>query len=473
MKRLALLHLFITALCLSLHAQTDPVIMTVNGKDITRSEFEYSYNKNNSDGVIDKKSVDEYVPLFIDFKLKVAAAEDARYDTVTAIQKDLRSYKEQMVLPTIIDKDFIEREARNTYDNTAARFEGADLLTASHILVRMGPNATTDEQAKAKTRIDSIYTALQGGADFAELARKCSEDPGSAARGGSLGQFGKGMMIPDFEKAAYALKKGETSAPFKSTVGWHIVKLEDRHPFESYEFHHESILKFLESRGVNEASANYHIDSIAKARNVERDVVISELFEDLKAKDEETRFLSQEYYDGTMMYEICKNQIWDVAAKDEEGMLKYYNKNKKNYQWDEPRFKGIVISAKEKSIVDNAAKLLKKTKDDTQWGKMMVEAYNTDSVKNVRIEHGIYKKGDSPNVDKLEFGQPTELKPFRDYPYVGTYGRVLKKPESYKDVIGQLTVDYQSAVEKEWVAELRKKYSFTVNEAVLKTVNNH
>ena len=121
MKRLALLHLFITALCLSLHAQTDPVIMTVNGKDITRSEFEYSYNKNNSDGVIDKKSVDEYVPLFIDFKLKVAAAEDARYDTVTAIQKDLRSYKEQMVLPTIIDKDFIEREARNTYCRTIRR----------------------------------------------------------------------------------------------------------------------------------------------------------------------------------------------------------------------------------------------------------------------------------------------------------------------------------------------------------------
>lgn len=457
----------------SLYAQSDPVIMTVNGKDITRSEFEYSYNKNNSDGVIDKKSVEEYVPLFIDFKLKVAAAEDARYDTLTAIQKDLRSYKEQMVLPTIIDKDFIEREARETYDNTAARFEGEDLLVASHILVRMGPNATAEEQTKAKTRIDSIYTALTGGADFAELARKCSEDPGSAKNGGSLGQFGKGMMIPDFEKAAYALKKGETSAPFKSTVGWHIVKVEDRHPFESYEFHHDNIIKFLEQRGVNEASANYHIDSIAKARNVERDVVISELFEDLKAKDDETRFLSQEYYDGTMMYEICKTEIWDVAAKDEAGMLQYYNKNKKKYQWDEPRFKGIVISAKEQSIVDNAAKLLKKTKDDTQWGKMMVDAYNNDSVKNVRIEHGIYKKGDSPNVDKLAFGLSTELKPLRGYPATGVYGRVIKKPESYKDVLGQLTVDYQSSVEKAWVEELRKKYSFTVNEDVLKTVNKH
>ena len=127
MKKLLILAL--AANCISAMAQSDPVLMTINGKDVTRSEFEYSYNKNNSDGVIDKKSIEDYVPLFIDFKLKVAAAEDARYDTITSIQKELRGYKEQMVLPTIIDKDFIERQARETYDNTAARFEGEDLLT--------------------------------------------------------------------------------------------------------------------------------------------------------------------------------------------------------------------------------------------------------------------------------------------------------------------------------------------------------
>ena len=473
MKRLAFLHFYIFTLCLALHAQSDPVIMTINGKNITRSEFEYSYNKNNSEGVIDKKNVNDYVPLFIDFKLKVAAAEDARFDTITSIQKELRGYKEQMVLPTIIDKDFIERQARETYDNTAARFEGEDLLSASHILVRMSPNATADEQAKAKVRIDSIYAALQAGADFAELARKCSEDPGSGQKGGALGQFGKGMMIPDFEKAAYAMKVGEVCAPFKSTVGWHIIKLTDRHPFESYEFHHDKIIQFLEQRGINEASANYYVDSIAKARKVDRDVVINELFEDLKAKDSETRFFAQECYDGTMMFEICKTQIWDVAEQDEDGIAKYYAKNKKNYVWDEPRFKGIVISAKNQAIVDNASKLLKKEKDDTKWGQMMVDAYNTDSVKNVRIEHGIYKKGDSPNVDKLAFHEQAELKPLKDYPMVGVYGRVIKKPETYKDVRGQVVADYKTAKEKEWVSELRKKYTFHVDEDVLKTVNNH
>ena len=103
----------------------------------------------------------------------------------------------------------------------------------------------------------------------------------------------------------------------------------------------------------------------------------------------------------------------------------------------------------------------------------MVDAYNTDSVKNVRIEHGIYKKGDSPNVDKLAFHEQAELKPLKDYPMVGVYGRVIKKPETYKDVRGQVVADYKTAKEKEWVSELRKKYTFHVNEDVLKTVNNH
>ena len=70
--------------CGTMSAQTDdPVIMVVNGDPVTRSEFEYSFNKNNSEGVIDKKSVEEYVDLFINYKLKVAAALDAKYDATS------------------------------------------------------------------------------------------------------------------------------------------------------------------------------------------------------------------------------------------------------------------------------------------------------------------------------------------------------------------------------------------------------
>ena len=74
--------------------QNDPVIMTVNGQPINRSEFEYSYNKNNTEGVIDKKSVEEYVDLFINYKLKVQAALDAKLDTLTSFKQEFMTYRD-------------------------------------------------------------------------------------------------------------------------------------------------------------------------------------------------------------------------------------------------------------------------------------------------------------------------------------------------------------------------------------------
>lgn len=449
----------------------DPVIMTINGKNITRSEFEYSYNKNNSEGVLDKKDVKEYVPLFVDFKLKVAAAQDAKIDTISSIKKELQGYKEQMVLPTIVDTAFIEREARDIYINTAKRFGDDDLLTASHILVLLRQDASEADAAKAKQRIDSIYNVLKGGADFATVAKACSEDKGSAQRGGSLGQFAKGMMIPDFEKAAYALKAGEMSEPIKSTVGWHIIKMEDRHKFESFEFHHDNIIKFLEQRGVKEASANNYIDSIAKQKNVSRDVVIDELCAKLLAKDSDMKNLSQEYYDGTLMYEICKNEVWDKAKKDEAGLETFFNRNKKNYVWDTPRFCGIIIHAKDDATLEAAKKALKGVPEN-DWAKTLTSTFNNDSVKLVRVERGVYKQGDNANVDNLQF-KTGELKPTKGFEATGIFGKIAKKPRTYKDVRGQVITDYQTMLEVEWVETLRKKYKVEINEDVVNTVNAH
>ena len=95
----------------------DPIIMTVNGQPVLRSEFEYSYNKNNSEGVIDKKTVDEYVDLFINYKLKVAAALDAKYDTLTSFKNEFAQYRDQQVLPAMVTDDDMLQEAHNIYDN--------------------------------------------------------------------------------------------------------------------------------------------------------------------------------------------------------------------------------------------------------------------------------------------------------------------------------------------------------------------
>lgn len=463
---------------LSAVAQTaDPVIMRVNGKSITRGEFEYSFNKNNSDGVLDKKTVEEYVPLYVDFKLKVAEAESQRLDTLSALRKELDSYKEQMVIPTIVDSAYIEREARRTYDNTASRFEGQDLLTASHILALMRQDATAEQQAAAKARIDSIYNVLKAvpkgqlAEKFAELAKEKSDDQGSAQRGGALGQFGKGMMIPDFENAAYALKAGEMSAPIKSTVGWHIIYMEDRHPFESYEFHHDNIIKFLDQRGIKEASANAYLDSVSNERHITRAELVDELHKQMMEKDAELKNLSQEYYDGTLMYEVTKKDVWDKAQQNTVAQEAYFKAHKKDYAWDAPRFCGIVIHTKDAATMKKVKTLLKGA-DEENWAKTAV-SLNNDSVKIVRVERGIFKQGDNANVDRLVFGQKTELKPMTGYPVTDVWGKKAKAPRTSKDVKGQVTTDYQNAEEKLWVEGLRKKFAVEVYDDVVKTVNKH
>ena len=180
-------------------AQTDPVIMTVNGQPVLRSEFEYSYNKNNSEGVIDKKTVDEYVDLFINYKLKVIAALDEKYDTLKSFKKEFAQYRDQQLRPMLVTDADVEAEAHRIYDETVKRIGPDGLVQASHILLRLNQQAPDSEVAAAKVRIDSIYKALKAGADFAELAKKVSEDPGSARQGGLLPFVQRGQFVKEFE----------------------------------------------------------------------------------------------------------------------------------------------------------------------------------------------------------------------------------------------------------------------------------
>ena len=207
---------------------SDPVVMSVAGVDVPRSEFEYSYNKNNTDGVIDKKTVEEYVELFINYKLKVQAALDARLDTTTAFRQEFAQYRDQQIRPTFVTDDDMLVEAHKVYDQTAEQIGSDGLVSAAHILILTPQKATEEQQHEAKRRIDSVYTALQAGADFEALAKQVSQDPGSARRGGMLGWFARKQMVKEFEDEAFALQPGEMSKPFLSPYGWHIILMKER-----------------------------------------------------------------------------------------------------------------------------------------------------------------------------------------------------------------------------------------------------
>lgn len=455
--------------------EADPVVMHINGQPVTRSEFEYNYNKNNTDGVVDKKTVKEYAELFVNYKLKVQAAMDAKYDTLTSFNEEFRTYRDQQIRPMLVPESSMEEECKKYYDRMLQSLDGHELIQPAHIFLRLQQKATAEEQAQAKERIDSVYKALQGGADFAEMAKTVSQDPQTAARGGVLPWIGPNQTLKEFEDVAYSLEKGQISEPFLSTVGYHIVKLMDRKALESYQELQPNIMRFLDGQGMKERLATQVLDSISKSSGTQKSVeqILDEETERLCKQDEELKYLIQEYHDGLLLFEICNREVWEPAAKDTLGMENYFKKNKKNYAWEEPHFGGMIYYCRDKADVKAVQKALKKVPED-QWTTVTKETFNKDSVM-VRMEKRLFKKGDNVNVDalalKVKGVEPTENK---EFPYVGTVGKVLKKgPAKWTDVGNQVVTDYQHECEEKFVSELRKKYKVEIHEDVLETVNKH
>ena len=458
-------------------AQTtdDPVIMTVNGEPVLRSEFEYSYNKNNSDGVIDKKTVEEYVDLFINYKLQVAAALDAKIDTLKSYKDEFRQYRDQQIRPLLVTDADMEREARKIYDDAANRIGPDGLIQTAHILIRANQQAPQAEWDAAKVRIDSIYKALKAGADFAELAKKVSQDPGSARQGGTLPFVQRGQLVKEFEDAAYALQPGEMSGIVQSPFGYHIILMKERKQFEPFEFHHDNILRFMEQRNMRDNIATQKIDSLVAAnpKGLTKEQMMDEKSDEFAAKDMELKYLIREYHDGLLLYEIKNQKVWDKGAKDEKGLASYFKKHKKNYAWDEPRYKGMAYHVKDVADIKAVKDCVKKL-DFDKWAEKLRTTFNGDSVIRIRVEKGIFKKGDNALVDSVVFKKDTVVTKVKDYPYDAVYGKILKKgPETYQDVRGQVVSDYQEQLEREWIAQLRRQYTFKVDEEVLKTVNKH
>ena len=313
-------------------AQTsDPVVMTVNGQNVTRSEFEYSYNKNNGDDVIEKTTVEQYVPLFVNYKLKVAAALDARLDTLASFKVEFAKYRDQQVRPTIVTSEDMENEARRIYADRLNMIGDKGLIRPAHILMRLSQKASRAAQDSAKMRIDSIYACLQRGEDFADLATRFSQDPGSAKRGGQLPWICTGQTLKEFEDVAFSLNKGETSKPFLSPVGYHIVKMTDRKQLEPYDSLRANIINFIEKRNLRDAIAQRKVSEMVKSSDGRLTVaeVMQQKSDSLAKADEAMKYLIQEYHDGLLLFEVSNREVWEKAAADSVGQMKWYKKYRK------------------------------------------------------------------------------------------------------------------------------------------------
>lgn len=207
-------------------SQKEPVVMTINNKPVSKSEFLQIYTKNNPNPSFDKDSLDRYMQLFEVFKLKVAEAEALGYDTLPRLQKELEGYKKQLALPYLIDSIQNQAMVQEAYNRTATE------VRCSHILIKLDPNASPKDTLAAYNRLLGLKARIEKGEDFAAVAKSKlgSEDPSVVNNGGDLGYFTAFQMVYPFEEKAYTTQVGSISEPFRTRFGYHILKVTDKRP---------------------------------------------------------------------------------------------------------------------------------------------------------------------------------------------------------------------------------------------------
>ncbi len=217
--------------------RNEEVLMTIAGKQIQVGEFLNIYQKNNvKNETIDKKSLEEYLDLFINFKLKVRQAEELGLDTLTSFRNELNGYREQLAKPYFIDEATLDRLINEAYER-----EKAD-LRASHIFFKLGPDAPPADTLAAYQKAMSVREKVMNGMTFEAAAVEFSEDPSSKDREatpqhaflkgnrGDLGFFSVFDMVYSFENGAWNTPKGSVSQPVRTEYGYHLIKVTDRRP---------------------------------------------------------------------------------------------------------------------------------------------------------------------------------------------------------------------------------------------------
>lgn len=234
MKQFILIFIFIgftmMGSFLEIQAQTDSediqteYVLTVGGEGVTLNDFKHIYGKNNRDSIITPELLDEYMDLFIKFKLKVMEAEYLGMDTVADYIKELAGYRKQLARPYLVDIDLLDELVQEAFDRQQEE------IHARHILVSVNPDALPADTIRAWRRISLLKARVESGEDFTEVAKSKggSDDPSAADNGGDLGWFTAFSMIYNFEVAAYSTPVGEISNIVRTRFGYHFLKVDGR-----------------------------------------------------------------------------------------------------------------------------------------------------------------------------------------------------------------------------------------------------
>lgn len=208
----------------ALQGQDNRELMNIAGDNITVQEFLNIYNKNNTNNVVDKKTMDEYLDLFINFKLKVKEAEALGMDTARKFVSELAGYRRQLAQPYLVDRDLNEQLVREAFDRMKQD------VAAYHILIRVADDAAAADTLKALTRVRELRKDVNSEKDMQRLITTMQNDGDDNTIGEDLGYFTAFAMVYPFESAAYNTPVGSVSEPVRTRFGYHLIFVKDKRP---------------------------------------------------------------------------------------------------------------------------------------------------------------------------------------------------------------------------------------------------
>ena len=422
-------------------------------------------------------------------------------------------------------------------------------IHTAHIMVRTPKDAADSVIAGADKKIHEAQAALKAGMPWDSVVVKFSEDKGSAKKGGELPWFGTGRMVPEFEKAAFALKNdGDVSDIIKTSYGYHIIKRLERRSIPPFDEKKGELKQMISRDSRNDASKQSMIAKIktaykfkempktkdevvaildstltegewdfTKAEKFSKPVftltdsnnvvttytqqdfakyisthqtkrggnspqaiglsmfdnwvgetVMSFYEERLDKIFVDFRNLMREYRDGILLFDLTDKMVWSKAVKDTAGIQEYYEKNKNNYLWGERCDATIYTCANAKIAADFRKQLLKGKKTA---GEIM-SSLNKETANAVNTREGRFNKGENEIVESTGWKKGISEPITKDSKvYIVDVKNVLPvQPKTLEEAKGVITADYQTYLEKEWIASLRAKYTVQVMEPVLQTM---
>ena len=269
------------------NVERSETLFTVNTKPVTSEEFVYLYRKNHQHKPEEftKDKIEEYLDLFINYKLKVEEALWRGMDTTAKFKNEYQTYREELLKPYLPDTKVVDSLVMLTYQRLKEE------VKASHILVTLKPDATPEDTLAAYRKISELRMRALAGEDFEALAARFSEEPRANQTKGNLGYFTAMQMVFPFEQAAYITPVGGVSVPVRTQFGYHILKVWDRQP----------------SRGEVEVS-HIMIRTSDPASDEEAKNTIFDIYDKLQK--------------GMSWEELCRQYSEDVNSKDKAGRLR-------------------------------------------------------------------------------------------------------------------------------------------------------